>query len=110
LRQYASELDHLRKELQVGRVVRVQKESEKKNSDLKSALERLKESDSSLQRTLRVRERVLEIYREAESSVQRACDEKTSREMADVYFSRWKRRRLVSSARWTRFGVIGMKL
>ena len=75
----------------------VQKESEKKDSNLKSALERLKESDFALQRALRYRKRALEKCREAESTIQ--CDhdeEKMAREMVDGLLSEMKKEKVVS--------------
>jgi len=54
---------------------RVRKESEKKCSDLKSALEMLKESDSALQHALADKKATLGKWKEAESSIRRARDE-----------------------------------
>ena len=62
----------------------VQKKLEKKDFDLKLALERLRELNSALQHALRDKEVELEKCREAESLVQYAHNkEKTAREMVD---------------------------
>ena len=71
----------------------VQKESEKKDSNLKSALKRLKESDTTLQHAFRDKEVALAKGKDAESSFQRAYYEKVeARKMDDSSLSEMEKK------------------
>ena len=103
LRKHMIKLDRLRKELEERDFELSWEESKKKGSDLKLALKKLKNSDSTLQSALQHKEAVLEKWR-GKSSIQCARDEeKSARGMVDSLLSDMEKERIVSECKMDQF-------